>query len=54
MGILADPGVEVRGEDYGTVYASVTCPSQRMVWYTFGGYPAASSGAWYEIVWPWD
>ncbi len=49
--MLADPGVEVRGEDYGTVYANVACPSERAIWYTFGGYPAASAGAWRR--WPW-
>jgi hypothetical protein len=51
--ILADPGVEVRGEDYGTVYANVACPSTGEMWYTFGGYPAASAGAWQQMVWPW-
>jgi hypothetical protein len=52
--ILADPGVEVRGEDYGTVYANVACPSLREIWYTFGGYPAASAGTWQQVVWPWE
>jgi hypothetical protein len=52
--ILADAGVEVRGQDYGTVYANVACPSQHTVWYTFGGYPAASAGAWRRIEWPWE
>jgi hypothetical protein len=52
--ILADPGVEVQGEDYGTVYANVACPSQGAIWYTFGGYPAASAGAWHAVEWPWD
>ena len=23
------------------------------VWYTFGGYPAASAGAWQRVEWPW-
>lgn len=51
--ILADPGVEVRDEAYGTVYANVACPSLREIWYTFGGYPAASAGAWQQFAWPW-
>jgi hypothetical protein len=51
--ILADPGVEVRGEDYGTVYANVACPSTGEMWYTFGGYPAASTGVWQQMAWPW-
>jgi len=50
---LADPDVEQRGEHYGTVYANVACPSQRMIWYTFGGYPAASRGDWRRLDWPW-
>ncbi len=53
MRILADPGVEVCGEDYGTVYACVACPSLDVIWYTFGGYPAASAGAWRQLKWPW-
>jgi hypothetical protein len=52
--ILADPGVEVRGKDYGTAYANVACPSRHAIWYTFGGYTAASAGAWYPIQWPWE
>jgi hypothetical protein len=52
--ILADPGVEVRDESHGTVYANVACPSLREIWYTFGGYPAASAGAWQQLAWPWE
>jgi hypothetical protein len=52
--ILADPGVEVRGEDYGTVYANVACPGAGEIWYTFGGYPAASAGDWRRMAWPWE
>jgi hypothetical protein len=52
--ILADEGVEVRGEDYGTVYANVACPGRGIVWYTFGGYPAASAGAWRRVEWSWQ
>ena len=51
--ILADSGVEQRGEGYGTVYANIACPSERLIWYTFGGYPAASRGNWHKLGWPW-
>jgi len=51
--ILADPGVEQRGEGYGTVYANIACPSKCLIWYTFGGYPAASKGDWHQLDWPW-
>jgi hypothetical protein len=54
MRILAHPGVEGRGKDYGTVYANVACPSKCVMWYTFGGYPAASAGAWHPVAWPWE
>jgi hypothetical protein len=50
--ILADAGVEQRGEGYGTVYANVACPARGELWYTFGGYPAASAGAWQRLDWP--
>jgi hypothetical protein len=51
--ILADAGIEQRGADYGTVYANVTCPTSGEVWFTLGGYPAASAGAWQRLAWPW-
>jgi len=53
VNILADPGVEQRGKGYGTVYANIACPSKRLIWYTFGGYPAASQGNWRQLYWPW-
>jgi hypothetical protein len=53
VAILADEGIEGREADYGTVYSNVACPSQSKVWYTFGGYPAASAGNWKEVHWPW-
>jgi hypothetical protein len=52
--ILADDGIERRGEDPVTVYATVACPATGMLWYTFGGYPAASSGRWEWLAWPWS
>lgn len=46
--VLADNGVEKRQPDYGTVYANLYCPDSGELWYTFGGYPAASGGRWSE------
>jgi hypothetical protein len=53
ISILADDRIEGRGPNYGTVYANVACPSTGDVWYTFGGYPAASQGNWARLNWPW-
>ncbi len=53
IAILADPAVEVRGVDYGTVYAAVACPGAARMWATLGGYPAASAGRWHSLQWPW-
>jgi hypothetical protein len=53
IGILADDGIEARGDDPMTVYSNVACPSAREVWYTFGGIPAASRGYWQRLSWPW-
>jgi hypothetical protein len=49
IAILADDGVEARGQGYGTVYANVACPSSGALWYTLGGYPAASRGNWQQL-----
>jgi len=51
--ILADDQVERRGKPMFTVYANVACPSSGEIWYTFGGYPAASQGSWHRLEWPW-
>ncbi len=48
--VLADSGVEKCQPDYGTVYANLYCPENGELWYTFGGYPAASLGRWSEGV----
>ena len=53
IAILADPAVEVRGADYGTVYAAAACPGAARMWATLGGYPAASAGRWRSLPWPW-
>jgi hypothetical protein len=51
--ILAGPGVGIRGDHYGTVHANAACPGRREIWCMFGGYPAASAGAWQLLSWPW-
>lgn len=51
--ILADDDVERRNGDLVTVYANVACPTSGEIWYTFGGYPAASAGDWQRLAWPW-
>jgi hypothetical protein len=54
IAILADEKVEVQGDNFGTVYANIACPSLNQVWHTFGGFPAASKGNWQSIDWPWN
>jgi hypothetical protein len=51
--ILADDRIERRGQDFSTVYANVACPGKKTIWYTFGGFPAASQGNWQRLEWPW-
>ena len=51
--ILADDEIERRGGELVTVYANVACPASGELWYTFGGYPAASTGNWQRLAWPW-
>jgi hypothetical protein len=51
--ILADDKIERRNKDLVTAYANVACPNSGEVWYTFGGYPAASAGNWQRLEWPW-
>lgn len=51
--ILADDAIERRDGELITVYATVACPGTGEVWYTFGGYPAASWGNWRQLEWPW-
>jgi hypothetical protein len=57
--ILADDEVERRGrelrwgQELVTAYANVACPASGEIWYTFGGYPAASAGNWQRMDWPW-
>jgi hypothetical protein len=51
--ILADDAIERRDKRLITVYSNVACPSTGEIWYTFGGYPAASRGNWQKLEWPW-
>ena len=51
MAVLAEPNIEQRLPDYGTVYANLYHPASRQIWFTFGGYPAASHGNWQQIPW---
>ncbi len=53
IAILADDAIERRGQDFSTVYANVACPGTKTIWYTFGGFPAASQGNWQRLAWPW-
>lgn len=52
IGALANPQVEQHQPDYGTVYANLYNPLSRQIWFTFGGFPAASRGNWQQIPWP--
>jgi hypothetical protein len=52
INILANDEIERREKDVITVYANVACPSTGEIWYTFGGYPAASRGNWQRLEWP--
>jgi len=51
--IMGDDEIERREETFATVYSNVACPSTGEIWYTFGGYPAASKGNWQRLAWPW-
>jgi hypothetical protein len=53
IAILADDAVERRGMDFSTVYATVACPAEGSLWFTFGAVPAASLGDWQPVAWPW-
>ena len=51
--LLADDEVEARRGEIQTAYSCVACPATTEIWYTFGGYPAASQGDWQRLEWPW-
>jgi hypothetical protein len=52
ISVLADPQIEQHEDGYGTVYANLCNPMDHQLWFTFGGYPAASQGNWQKIPWP--
>lgn len=49
IAVLADPNVEQHRENYGTVYANLYNPMSHELWFTFGGFPAASHGNWQPV-----
>jgi hypothetical protein len=53
MRILADDEIERRNGELVTAYANIACPASGEIWFTFGGYPAASAGNWQRLEWPW-
>ncbi len=52
IAVLADPNVEQHRENYGTVYANLYNSLSRQLWFTFGGFPAASHGNWQPVPGP--
>jgi hypothetical protein len=51
--LLADDEIERRAPSFATVASNVACPATGEMWYTLGGWPAASRGDWQNIPWPW-
>ena len=53
--VLADEEVAVgnAGDEFGTVYSNVACPSKKLVWFAYGDLPAPRVGTWREVDWPW-
>ena len=51
IGVLADPIVE---DLTGTVYSNVACPGTGEIWFGHGSLPAASTGKWQKVDWPWS
>jgi hypothetical protein len=52
IAVLADPGVEQHRPDFGTVCSNLYKANSQRLWFTFGGYPAASRGNWQPMPWP--
>ncbi len=52
IAVLSDPNVEQHRENYGTVYANLYNSLSRQLWFTFGGFPAASHGNWQPVPGP--
>ncbi|MHC4306566.1 MAG: C45 family autoproteolytic acyltransferase/hydrolase [Planctomycetota bacterium] len=53
QGILAADGVEQRNHDRTTVFSNVACPATGQMWFAYGQGPAASTGTWSQVAWPW-
>ena len=51
--ILAAEGVEQRYPDRVTVFSTVACPATGEMWFAHGQGPAASTGTWSRVPWPW-
>ena len=52
MRMLADSQIEDVGNDSGTLYSNVACPSRGTSWFAAGDVPAASRCEWQSIAWP--
>lgn len=52
--VLADENVEQRFADRLTVFSTVACPATGELWYACGEGPAASTGTWSRVAWPWS
>jgi hypothetical protein len=52
ISMLADPQIEDVGNDSGTLYSNVACPTRGLVWFAAGEVPAASRSDWRSIAWP--
>ncbi len=51
--VLAAEGVEQRYPDRVTVFSTVACPTTGEMWFACGEGPAASTGSWSRVPWPW-
>jgi hypothetical protein len=52
IAMLADSQIEDVGEDSGTLYSNVACPSLGLGWFAAGEVPAPSRSEWRSIAWP--
>jgi hypothetical protein len=50
--MLADPEIEDVGNDSGTLYSNIACPSRGLAWFAAGELPAASRSEWRSMAWP--
>jgi hypothetical protein len=49
---LADDQIEDAGNDSGTLYSNLACPSLGLMWFAAGQVPAPSRCEWRSIAWP--